>query len=89
LLGIPTPDALPEVLDDLIVLGVSTVISMLLPVLHINICDTTNEKLEFTLIEHVDKVSGDELVEPCDEILELFFDSFLDAPFSYKSREEC
>jgi hypothetical protein len=43
LLGVPATNALPEVLDDLIILGVATVIGVLLPVVDIDICDTANE----------------------------------------------
>jgi len=47
---------LPEVLDDRVLLVVATVIGVLCPVVDINLGDTTNEQLELTLIEDVDKV---------------------------------
>lgn len=47
---------LPEVLDDRVLLVVATVIGVLCPVVDIDFRDTTNEQLELTLIEDVDKV---------------------------------
>lgn len=53
LLGVPAADTLPEVLDDLVVLGVAAVIGVLLPVVDVDIRDTTDEQFEFTLVEDV------------------------------------
>lgn len=75
------PTYLPKVLDDLVVLGVPAVISVLLPVIDVNIRNTANQELEFALVEHVDQVGGDELVEARNEGVELLFDALLDAPF--------
>jgi hypothetical protein len=41
-------------LDNLIVLGVSTVISVFLPIFDIDIGDTADEEFEFPLVEDVD-----------------------------------
>jgi hypothetical protein len=54
LLGIPTTNALPKVLDDLVVLGVPAVIGVLLPVVDVDIGDTSDEEFEFALVEHID-----------------------------------
>lgn len=80
LFSIPTPDAFPEVCDNLVVLSVAAVISVLLPVVNVDIGDTTNEQLKLTLIKHVDKVRRNELMETRNECIELFFDALLNAP---------
>ena len=85
LLRIPTPNALPEMLNHLVVLGVASVIGVFLPVLHVDIGDTADEELEFALVEDVDEVGGDEFVEAGYEGVELFRDALLDAPFSYET----
>jgi hypothetical protein len=72
---------LPEVLYHRIAFGVTAVIGMLLPVVDIDICDTTNEQLKLALIEDVDKVGRDELVETLHKGIELLIDTLLDAPF--------
>ena len=86
LLGIPAANAFPEVLDDLVILCVATVISVFLPVFDVNVCDTANKQLELTFVEDVYKICGDQLVETRDEGLELFFDTFLNAPFRNESK---
>jgi hypothetical protein len=45
LLRIPGANNLPEVLNNLILLLVATVIRVLLPVIHVDISDTTNKQL--------------------------------------------
>jgi hypothetical protein len=67
-------------LDDLVVLGVTTVVGVLFPVVNIDVSNTADEELEFALVEDVDEVGGDELVEACDEGLELLFDALLNSP---------
>lgn len=44
LLGIPSADDLPKVLNDFILLFIASIIGMFLPVIDINISDTTNEQ---------------------------------------------
>lgn len=80
MLGVPAPDALPEVLDDFVVFGVAAVVGVLLPVFDVDVGDTADEEFEFTLVEDVDEVSGDELVETGDEGLELLLDTLLNPP---------
>ena len=75
----------PEVSDDLILLSVAPVIGVLLPVLDVDISDTSNEQFELTLVEDVDEIWGDELVEAGHEGVELFFNAFLDSPFGDES----
>lgn len=81
LLGIPGADDLPEVLNNLILLLVAAVIGVLLPVFHIDIGDTTNEQLEFTLVKDVDEIGGNKLVEARHEGIELLLDTLHDLPF--------
>jgi hypothetical protein len=45
---------LPEVDNDLVVLGVSAVVGVLLPVIDVDIGDTSNQELEFSFVENVD-----------------------------------
>jgi hypothetical protein len=54
LLGIPAANALPEVLNDLVVLRVPAVICVLLPVLDVNVSDTTNQQFKLALVEDID-----------------------------------
>lgn len=83
--SVPTANALPEVLDNFVILRVTAVVGVLLPVIHVDVCYTTDKQLEFTLIEDVDEISGDQLVETSNEGLELFFDTFLNTPFRNES----
>merc|ERR1712230_9234 len=84
LLCVPTANALPEVLHDWVILGVSAVVSVLLPVVDINVCYTTDEEFQLTLIEDVDEIGRDELVETGDESIELLLNALLDTPFGDK-----
>ena len=84
LFSIPTPDAFPEVCDDLVVLSVAAVISVLLPVVNIDVCYATDEELEFTFVKDVDKIRGDELVEALHKGIKLLIDTLLNAPFCDK-----
>ena len=59
---------------------------MLLPVLDVDIGDTADEEFEFTFVEDVDEVWGDELVEAGDKGIELLFHSLLDPPLRDKPR---
>jgi hypothetical protein len=82
LLSVPTANALPEVLDNLVVLGVATVIGVLLPVIDIDISNTTDEQFQLTFIKNVYEIRRNEFMETGDECLELLLDTFLNAPFS-------
>jgi hypothetical protein len=84
LLSIPAADALPEVLDDFVVLRVAAVVGVFLPVFHVDVGDTSDEEFEFALIENVDEIGGDELVEAGEEGLELLLDALLNPPFGDK-----
>jgi hypothetical protein len=85
LFRIPAADDLPEVLNHLILFLVSSVIGVFFPVLHIDIRDTTNQKLQFTLIKDIDQLRGDKLVEPCNEGIELLLHALLNLPFRDQS----
>jgi hypothetical protein len=41
-------------LDDFVVLRVAAVVGVLLPVVHVDVGDTADEKLELALVEDVD-----------------------------------
>jgi hypothetical protein len=76
---------LPEVLYDRVAFGVSAVISVLLPVVDIDVCYATDEQLELTLVEDVDEISGNELVEALNKGVKLFINTLLNAPFCNES----
>jgi hypothetical protein len=75
---------LPEVLDHRVTLSVAAVVSVLLPVVDIDVCYATNEELEFTFVKDVDKIRRDELVEALHKGIELFVDPLLNAPLCYE-----
>lgn len=79
------PSYLPEVLNDLIALGVATVIGVLLPIIHIDICNSSNEQLQLALIEDCNQIRWDQLVESSDEGIELLLHALLDTPFRNES----
>ena len=81
LLRVQAADALPKVLDDLVRLGVASVVRVLLPVLDVNVGDAADEELQLALVKHRNQVRRDQLVEARDEGLELLLDPLLDAPF--------
>ncbi|CAI6338706.1 unnamed protein product [Periconia digitata] len=64
---------------------ISAVVSVLLPVVNIDIRDTTDQKLQLSLVEHIDQLWRNQFVEAGKESVELFLDPFLDAPFGYKT----
>ena len=57
---------------------------MLLPVVDIDIGDTTNEQLQLAFIEDVDQILRDQLVKTIYEGVELLFHPLLDPPFGEK-----
>lgn len=71
---------LPEVLDHEITLGVAAVVGVFLPVVDVDVRDTTDEEFELALVEDVDEVCGDEFVEALHEGVELLLDTLLNAP---------
>lgn len=71
---------LPEVLHDEITLGVAAVVGVFLPVVDVDVRDTTDEEFELALVEDVDEVGGDELMEALDESVELLLHALLDTP---------
>lgn len=84
LLGVPAADDLPEVLDDLVLLLVAAVVGVLLPVVNVDVGDTTNEQLQLALVENVDKVSRDQLVESGHERVELLLNPLHDLPLRHQ-----
>lgn len=72
-------------LDDFILFLVTSVIGVLLPILNIDIGNTTDQQFQFTLVEHVDKVCRNEFIESRNERIKLFFNSFLNLPLRYES----
>ena len=75
----------PKVLDDFILFSVPSIVCMFLPVVDIDIRDTTNKQFEFPFVKNVNKVRGNQFVEPSNESVELLFNSFLDPPFGDKT----
>ena len=71
---------IPEVNNDIIILSVTPVIGVLLPVIDIDISNTTDQQLKLPLVKDVDKLSRDELVEASDKGIELLLDTFLNTP---------
>ena len=84
LLGVPAADTLPELLDDFVVLCVATVVGVLLPVVDVNVCNSSYQKLQFSLIENVNEISWYQFVKASDKGVELFLNAFLDSPLRYK-----
>jgi hypothetical protein len=80
---IPRANTLPKVLDNFIVFGVTTVISVLFPVIHVDISDTADEEFELAFIKNVDEIWRDEFVEAGYESVKLFVDALLNPPFGY------
>jgi hypothetical protein len=58
---------------------------MLLPVLNIDICDTTNQQLKLSFIKDIDMLWWDELVEASSKGVELLLNSLLDTPLCNKT----
>ena len=85
LFRIPRSDDLPEVLDDLVLFLVSAIIGVFLPIIHIDIGDTTNQKFKFTLVENIDQISRNKFVEAGDESVELLLNTSLDLPLCKES----
>lgn len=82
LFGVPGANDLPEILDDLVLLLVTAVVGVLLPVVNVDVGDTTDEELKLALIEDVDKIRWDQLVEAGHESVELFLNTLHNLPFS-------
>jgi hypothetical protein len=85
LLSIPSADYLPEVLNDLVLLLVTAVVGMLLPVVDIDIGDTTDEQLKFALVKYVDKIRWNQFIESGHEGIELLLNSLHNLPFGNQS----
>lgn len=85
LFRVPRADHLPEVLDHLVALLVPAVVGMLLPVLDVDVGDTTDEELELALVKDIYEFGGDKLVEAGDEGVELLLYSGLDLPLGDES----
>jgi hypothetical protein len=84
LLRVPAADTLPEVLNDFVVFSVAAVIRVFLPVLDIDIGNTTNEEFEFALVKDIYEIGRDELVETGNEGLELLLNALLNPPLGDK-----
>lgn len=83
-LGLECTDS-PEISYDLILFRVTPVICVLLPVLHINVCNATDEKFQLPLIKYIDKIRRYELVEASHKCVELRLDSLLNSPLGDKT----
>ena len=71
----------PEIPDDLILFGISPVIGVFFPVFNVNVCNASNQELQFTLVEDIDKIGWYEFIEPSHKRIELFFYALLNSPF--------
>lgn len=81
LFRVPLGNALPEVFDDRVALSVATVVGVLLPVVDINVRNTSNEEFKLTLIKDINQLRWNQFVETSNECLELLLNSLLDTPF--------
>lgn len=59
---------------------------MLLPVLNVDIRDTSDQQLQLPLIENADKICRNELMKSFNKIIELLLNSFFNTPFGDKAR---
>lgn len=84
LLRIPGAHDLPEVLDHLVLLLVPAVVRVLLPVVHVDVRDTSDQQLEFPLVKHIDQIRGDQLVEARHERIELLLHPLDNLPLSHQ-----
>ena len=75
----------PEIPYNLILFSVTSVICMFLPILYIDVCNTTDEKFQLPFIKYIDKIRGNKLVEACHKSVELCLNSLLYPPFSDKA----
>lgn len=53
---------------------------MFFPIVYIHLCNSPDEKFQFTFVENIDQILWDEFIESLCKVLELFVDSFLDTP---------
>jgi hypothetical protein len=79
-LGVQAENYLPEPLYYIVTLRIPSIIRMLLPIIHIHLRNPTDQQLKFPLIKHINQILRNQLVEARSEILELFFDAFLNPP---------
>lgn len=84
LLGIPRADNLPEVLDHLVLLLVAPVVGVPLPVVHVDVRNTSDQQFQLALVEHVHQICRNQLVEPGHEGIELLLDALHDLPFRHQ-----
>ena len=76
---------LPKPLYDIVAFSVSSIIGMLFPIVYIHLCDSADEKFQFTFVKYIDQILGDELIESLRKVLKLFFNPFLDPPIRDKT----
>lgn len=72
---------LPKADDHLVVFGIPAVVSVLLPVIDIDVRNTTYQQFQLPFIKNVNELWRYQLVETRKEGIELFFDPLLDTPF--------
>jgi hypothetical protein len=58
---------------------------MFFPIIYIHLCNSADEKFQFTFVENINQILGDEFIESLCKVLELFFNSFLDTPIRDKA----
>jgi len=84
LLRIPCANNFPEVLDDLVLFLISTIVGMLFPVINVNIGNTANQKLELAFVKDIHKIGWNQLVETRNESVKLLLYPFLNLPLRNK-----
>lgn len=56
---------------------------MFLPIIDVDIGNTTDKEFKLSLIKNINKVSGDKFMEPSEKRIKLLLDSLLDLPLRY------
>lgn len=79
---------LPEPLDDLFIRSVLAVLGVGLPVLHIDLGDSSNEELKLAGVKDFNQVLGNDLKESLSEGLQLLLDSLDNTEFGNQSVQE-
>lgn len=85
LLSVPRSNDFPEILDNLVLLLVATIVGMLLPVVHIDVRDTADQEFELPFIKDIDKIGRNQFIKPCNKGVELLLNPLLNLPLSDQS----
>lgn len=61
---------------------------MFLPIFHIDVRNSSNQKLQLSFVKNIDQIRWYQLVKARDERIELLFDALLDSPLGEKTGRE-